>query len=115
MLVVDLDAPSAKDIPNSQGAQNDDDDEENDDGFVSPTIVGIEKGVEKVLERLKIIYRDLQEIKKEIQGLRYYEHNLLMELHRKLKNLINFLVQLEERKVPHMFILLERRRDLQKG
>lgn len=102
-LAVELDVPSANDIPDSQGARNDDDDEENEDGSVSPTVAGIAKGVEKVLERLKIIERDLQDIKQEIQGLRYYEHNLLMELHRKLNNLINFSVQLEERKVPHMF------------
>jgi len=102
-LAVELDVPSANDIPDSQSARNDDDEEEDEDGSVSPTINGIAKGVERVLERLKIIERDLQDIKQEIQGLRYYEHNLLIELHRKLNNLINFSVQLEERKVPHMF------------
>lgn len=102
-LAVELDVPSANEIPGSQSAQNVDDNDEEEDGSVSPTITGIAKGVEKVLERLKIIESDLQDIKQEIQGLRYYEHNLLLELHRKLNNLINFSVQLEERKVPHMF------------
>ncbi|GLJ45421.1 hypothetical protein SUGI_0956290 [Cryptomeria japonica] len=98
-LAVELDVPSANDIPSSQPSLED----EEEDGSVSPTVSGIAKGVEKVLQRLKIIEQDLKDIKQEIQGLRYYEHSLLMELHRKMDNLVNFSVQLEERKVPHMF------------
>ncbi|KAH9329000.1 hypothetical protein KI387_001108 [Taxus chinensis] len=98
-LAVELDVPSANEIPSSQQSFED----EEEDGSVSPTISGIAKGVEMVLQRLKIIEQDLKDIKQEIQGLRYYEHSLLIELHRKVNNLVNFSVQLEERKVPHMF------------
>ncbi|KAG8386050.1 hypothetical protein BUALT_Bualt03G0108700 [Buddleja alternifolia] len=70
---------------------------------VEPTFVGIAKGVEAVLQRLKIIEQEIRDIKQEIQGLRYYEHRLLIELHRKVNYLVNYNTQLEERKVPNMF------------
>ncbi|KAL2495993.1 Protein TORNADO 1 [Forsythia ovata] len=73
------------------------------DGSIEPTFAGIAKGVETVLQRLKIIEQEIRDIKKEIQGLRYYEHRLLIELHNKVNYLMNFKVQLEERKVPNMF------------
>lgn len=101
-LAVELDVPSANEMEEpSQSFE-----EEEEDGSVSPTISGIAKGVEKVLQRLKIIEQDIKDIKQEIQGLRYYEHSLLMELHRKVNNLVNFSVQLEERRVPHMFYFI---------
>ncbi|KAL7186658.1 hypothetical protein ACSBR2_028396 [Camellia fascicularis] len=70
---------------------------------VDPTFGGIAKGVEQVLQRLKIIEQEIRDLKQEIQGLRYYEHRLLIELHRKVNYLVNYNVQLEERKVPNMF------------
>ncbi|KAI3456845.1 hypothetical protein Pfo_013508 [Paulownia fortunei] len=70
---------------------------------VEPTFVGIAKGVEAVLQRLKIIEQEIRDIKQEIQGLRYYEHRLLIELHHKVNYLVNYNLQLEERKVPNMF------------
>lgn len=70
---------------------------------VEPTIAGIAKGVEAVLQRLKIIEQEIRDIKQEIQGLRYYEHRLLMELHHKVNYLANYNIQLEERKVPNLF------------
>lgn len=70
---------------------------------VEPTFAGLAKGVEAVLQRLKIIEQEIRDVKQEIQGLRYYEHRLLLELHRKVNYLINYNVQLEERKVPNMF------------
>uniref|UniRef100_A0A0V0I3N8 Putative ovule protein n=1 Tax=Solanum chacoense TaxID=4108 RepID=A0A0V0I3N8_SOLCH len=60
------------------------------------TFAGIAKGVEEVLQRLTIIQQ-------EIQGLRYYKYRLLIELNRKVNYLVNFNVQVEERKVPNMF------------
>ncbi|CAI0379066.1 unnamed protein product [Linum tenue] len=42
------------------------------------------------------IARGIRDLKQEIQGLRYYEHRLLIELHRKI----------EERKVPNMFFFV---------
>ncbi|KAJ0103236.1 hypothetical protein Patl1_04024 [Pistacia atlantica] len=72
------------------------------DGKVEPTFGGIAKGLETVLQRLKIIEQEIKDIKQEIQGLRYYEHRLLIELHRKVNYMVNFNVQLEERKVPNM-------------
>ncbi|GFP99329.1 protein tornado 1 [Phtheirospermum japonicum] len=69
---------------------------------VDPTFVGIAKGVEAVLQRLKIIEQEIRDVKQEIQGLRYYEHRLLIELHRKMNYLVNYNIQLEERKVPNM-------------
>ncbi|CAN1220985.1 Protein TORNADO 1 [Linum grandiflorum] len=59
-----------------------DPDRANEVGNVDPSFAGIAKGI-----------RDL---KQEIQGLRYYEHKLLVELDRKV----------EERKVPNMFFFV---------
>ncbi|OVA03829.1 Leucine-rich repeat [Macleaya cordata] len=73
------------------------------DSSVEPTFGGIAKGVEAVLQRLKIIEQEIRDLKQEIQGLRYYEHRLLIELHRKVNHLVNYSVQIEERKVPNMF------------
>ncbi|KAA8527036.1 hypothetical protein F0562_008735 [Nyssa sinensis] len=73
------------------------------DNKVEPTFGGIAKGVEAVLQRLKIIEQEIRDLKQEIQGLRYYEHRLLIELHRKVNYLVNYNVQLEERKAPNMF------------
>ncbi|KAI4320817.1 hypothetical protein MLD38_034262 [Melastoma candidum] len=73
------------------------------DGRVDPSFDGIAKGVEAVLQRLKIIEQEIRDLKQEIQGLRYYEHRLLLELHRKVNYLVNYNVQVEERKVPNMF------------
>ncbi|KAF5730503.1 protein TORNADO 1 [Tripterygium wilfordii] len=70
---------------------------------VEPSFGGIAKGVEQVLQRLKIIEQEIRDLKQEIQGLRYYEHRLLIELHRKVNYLVNYNVQVEERKVPNMF------------
>ncbi|KAK3009958.1 hypothetical protein RJ639_012350 [Escallonia herrerae] len=70
---------------------------------IEPTFAGIAQGVEAVLERLKIIEQEIRDLKQEIQGLRYYEHRLLTELHRKVNYLVNYNIQLEERKVPNMF------------
>ncbi|CAK9155552.1 unnamed protein product [Ilex paraguariensis] len=73
------------------------------DSKVEPSLGGIAKGVEAVLQRLKIIEQEIRDLKQEIQGLRYYEHRLLMELHHKVNYLVNYNVELEERKVPNMF------------
>lgn len=70
---------------------------------VEPSFAGIAKGVEAVLKRLKIIEQEIRDLKQEIQGLRYYEHRLLLELHRKLNYLVNYNLNVEERKVPNMF------------
>ncbi|KAH6778575.1 tornado 1 [Perilla frutescens var. frutescens] len=70
---------------------------------VEPSFAGIAKGVEAVLQRLKIIEQEIRDVKQEIQGLRYYEHRLLIELHRKVNYLVNYNIQLEERKAPNMF------------
>lgn len=70
---------------------------------VEPTFGGIAKGVEVVLQRLKIIEQEIRDLKQEIQGLRYYEHRLLAELHRKVNYLVTYNVQIDERKVPNMF------------
>ncbi|KAL6529057.1 Protein TORNADO 1 [Orobanche hederae] len=70
---------------------------------VEPTFIGIAKGVEAVLHRLKIIEQEIRDVKQEIHGLRYYEHRLLIELHRKVNYLVNYNIQHEERKVPNMF------------
>ncbi|WMV21430.1 hypothetical protein MTR67_014815 [Solanum verrucosum] len=67
------------------------------------TFAGIAKGVEEVLQRLTIIQQELRDIKQEIQGLRYYKYRLLIELNCKVNYLVNFSVQVEERKVPNMF------------
>ncbi|XP_057485367.1 protein TORNADO 1 [Actinidia eriantha] len=84
--------PDDPDHPQSTGEEN-----------VEPTFGGIAKGVEAVLQRLKIIEQEIRDLKQEIQGLRYYEHRLLIELHRKMNYLVNYNVELEERKVPNMF------------
>ncbi|KAL3643053.1 Protein TORNADO 1 [Castilleja foliolosa] len=69
---------------------------------VDPTFVGIAQGIEAVLQRLKIIEQEIRDVKQEIQGLRYYEHRLLIELNRKMNYLVNYNIQHEERKVPNM-------------
>nr|GMC74508.1 protein TORNADO 1 [Ipomoea batatas] len=70
---------------------------------VEPSFAGIAKGVEAVLQRLKIIEQEIRDVKQEIQGLRYYEHRLLLELNHKVNYLVNYNGQLQERKVPNMF------------
>lgn len=74
---------------------------------VEPSISGIAKGVETVLQRLKLIEQEIKDLKQEIQGLRFYEHRLLIELHRKVDYVANYSTQLEERKVPHMFYFVQ--------
>ncbi|KAJ1441291.1 P-loop containing nucleoside triphosphate hydrolase [Sesbania bispinosa] len=74
---------------------------------VEPTFGGIAKGVEAVLQRLKIIEQEIRDLKQEIQGLRYYEHRLLLELHRKVNYIATYNVQVEERKVPNMFYFVK--------
>ncbi|KAL6012692.1 hypothetical protein ACLOJK_003181 [Asimina triloba] len=69
------------------------------DSTVEASMLGIAKGVEAVLQRLKIIQQEIKDLKQEIQGLRYYEHRLLIELHRKVNYMVNYTVQLEERKL----------------
>ncbi|KAG0481367.1 hypothetical protein HPP92_012225 [Vanilla planifolia] len=78
-----------------------------DENAVEPSLSGIAKGVEQVLRRLKIIEHEIKDLKQEIQGLRYYEHSLLIELHRKLDYLVNYNIQVEERKVPNMFYFVQ--------
>ncbi|KAI3859371.1 hypothetical protein MKX03_010856 [Papaver bracteatum] len=73
------------------------------EGAVEPSFSGIAKGVEIVLQRLKIIEREIRDLKQEIQGLRYYEHRMLIELNRNVNYLVNYNVNVEERKVPNMF------------
>lgn len=75
--------------------------------MVEPSLLGIAKGVELVLQRLKIIEQEIKDLKQEIQGLRYYEHFLLVELNRKVDYLVNYNIQLEERKVPNMFYFVQ--------
>lgn len=70
---------------------------------IEPSFAGIAKGVEAVLQRLKIIEEEIRDVKQEIQGLRYYEHRLLIELHHKVNYLVNYNIQSEERRVPNMF------------
>lgn len=74
---------------------------------VEPSISGIAKGVETVLQRLKLIEQEIKDLKQEIQGLRFYEHRLLIELHRKVEYVVNYNIQLEERKVPQMFYFVQ--------
>ncbi|KAH0687009.1 hypothetical protein KY284_017562 [Solanum tuberosum] len=91
-------------LDNSQDGQNHaSTNSEETEGKIEPTFAGIAKGVEEVLQRLTIIQQELRDIKQEIQGLRYYEYRLLMELNRKVNYLVNYNVQVEERKVPNMF------------
>ncbi|OWM85834.1 hypothetical protein CDL15_Pgr012084 [Punica granatum] len=97
-LAAELQVPSDN---NTEGPENVVTEEA--DGRVEPTFNGIAKGVEAVLQRLKIIEQEIRDLKQEIQGLRYYEHCLLIELHRKVNYLVNYNLQVEERKVPSMF------------
>jgi hypothetical protein len=73
---------------------------------VDPSILGIAKGVEMVLQRLKRVEQGIRDLKEEIASLRYYEYHLLTELHRKMDYMMNYNTQLEERKVPQMFYLV---------
>lgn len=77
------------------------------DHAVEPTLLGIAQGVEMVLQRLKIIEQEIKDLKQEIQGLRQYENRLLIELHRKVDYLVNYNIQLEERKVPRLFYFVK--------
>ncbi|KAL3508413.1 hypothetical protein ACH5RR_027814 [Cinchona calisaya] len=99
-LAVELQVPHENNTENL-GLASTSNQGEND--TVEPTFAGIAKGVEVVLERLKIIEQEIRDIKQEIQGLRYYEHRLLLELHRKVYYLVNYNIQVEERKVPNLF------------
>ncbi|XP_052179029.1 protein TORNADO 1 [Diospyros lotus] len=97
-LAMELQVPpenNPNEVDNTQSATG--------EGQVEPSFGGIAKGVEEVLKRLKIIEQEIRDLKQEIQGLRYYEHRLLIELHRKIDYLVNYNVQIEERKVPNMF------------
>ncbi|KAJ6314524.1 hypothetical protein OIU78_018076 [Salix suchowensis] len=95
-LAVELDVPPDS---NPDGADH----TGNEPEIVDPSFAGIAKGVEQVLQRLKIIEQEIKDLKQEIQGLKYYEHRLLIELHRKVNYLVNYNIQVEERKVPNMF------------
>ncbi|CAN1135901.1 Protein TORNADO 1 [Linum perenne] len=97
-LAVELDVP-----PESNPDRAD---QGNELSNVDPSFAGIAKGVEQVLQRLKIIEQEIRDLKQEIQGLRYYEHRLLIELHRKVNYLVNYNTQIEERKVPNMFFFV---------
>ncbi|XP_020102582.1 protein TORNADO 1 [Ananas comosus] len=74
---------------------------------IEPSILGIAKGVEIVLQRLKTIEQGIKDLKQEIQGLRYYEYHLLTELHNKVDYLVNYNIELQERKVPNMFYFVQ--------
>ncbi|KAI0527216.1 hypothetical protein KFK09_002815 [Dendrobium nobile] len=74
---------------------------------IEPSLLGIAKGVELVLQRLKSMEQEIKDLKMEIQGMRYYEHCLLVELNRKVDYLVNYNIQLEERKVPNMFYFVQ--------
>jgi hypothetical protein len=67
---------------------------------VDPSILGIAKGVDMVLQRLKRVEQGIRDLKEEIVSLRYYEYYLVTELHRKMDYVMNYNIQLEERKVP---------------
>ncbi|KAJ1293580.1 hypothetical protein BS78_01G079400 [Paspalum vaginatum] len=73
---------------------------------VDPSILGIAKGVEMVLQRLKRVEQGIRDLKEEIASLRYYEYHLVTELHRKMDYVMSYNIQLEERKVPQMFYLV---------
>ncbi|KAL6894097.1 hypothetical protein ACP4OV_008195 [Aristida adscensionis] len=73
---------------------------------VDPSILGIAKGVEMVLQRLKRVEQGIRDLKEEIASLRYYEYHLVTELHRKIDYVMNYTIQLEERKVPQLFYLV---------
>jgi hypothetical protein len=70
---------------------------------VDPSILGIAKGVDMVLQRLKRVEQGIRDLKEEIVSLRYYEYYLVTELHRKMDYVMNYNIQLEERKVPQLF------------
>nr|GLL22537.1 protein TORNADO 1 [Ipomoea trifida] len=95
-LAVELQVP-LENNPDHASASNE------TEGAVEPSFAGIAKGVEAVLQRLKIIEQEIRDVKQEIQGLRYYEHRLLLELNHKVNYLVNYNGQLQERKVPNMF------------
>lgn len=99
-LAVELQVPPES-SPDGQDPNND------PDGKVEPTFGGLAKGLETVLQRLRIIEQEIKDVKQEIQGLRYYEHRLLIELYRKVNYIVNFNVQLEERKVPNMIYFVK--------
>ncbi|KAJ3680929.1 hypothetical protein LUZ60_015418 [Juncus effusus] len=102
-LAVELAVPI---IPHD--SKEEEEEEENEkDKRVEPSISGIAKGVEIVLNRLRSIEHEIRDLKQEIQGLRYYEHRLLAELHKKVEYVVNYHTQLEERKVPHMFYFVQ--------
>ncbi|KAK1430923.1 hypothetical protein QVD17_14047 [Tagetes erecta] len=100
-LAVELQVPAENNSNGPSQAQQD------EPGKVDPSFAGIAKGVEEVIQRLKIIEMEIRDLKQEIQGLRYYEHRLLTELHRKVNYLANYNVQIEERKVPNMFYFVK--------
>nr|GEV45619.1 protein TORNADO 1 [Tanacetum cinerariifolium] len=81
--------------------------QENETNIVDPSLTEFAKGVEEVIQRLKIIENEIRDLKHEIQGLRYYEPRLLTELHHKVNYLTNYNVQIEERKVPNMFYFVK--------
>nr|GEU34740.1 hypothetical protein [Tanacetum cinerariifolium] len=81
--------------------------QENETNIVDLSLTGIAKGVEEVIQRLKIIENEIRDLKHEIQGLRYSEPRLLTELHCKVNYLTNYNVQIEERKVPNMFYFVK--------
>ncbi|KAK8953333.1 Protein TORNADO 1 [Platanthera guangdongensis] len=74
---------------------------------IEPSLLSIAKGVELILQRLKVIDQEIKDLKQEIQGLKYHEHCLLVELHRKVDYLVNYNIQLEERKTPNMFYFVQ--------
>ncbi|CAK7324550.1 unnamed protein product [Dovyalis caffra] len=98
-LAVELDVPPDTDPDGADHTGNEPD-------KVDPSFSGIAKGVEQVLQRLKIIEQEIRDLKQEIQGLKYYEHRLLIELHRKVNYLVNYNIQVEEKKVPNMFFFV---------
>ncbi|KAJ0963552.1 hypothetical protein J5N97_028674 [Dioscorea zingiberensis] len=101
LLAVEVAVPSENQEP-PVAVRNDD-----ADRMVEPSLSGIAKGVETILQRLKVIEQGIKDLKQEIQGLRYYEHRLVIELHRKVDYLVNYNVQLEERKVPQLFYFVQ--------
>ncbi|KAJ0601518.1 putative P-loop containing nucleoside triphosphate hydrolase, of Roc (COR) [Helianthus annuus] len=99
-LAVELQVPTETDSDVNRPQQD-------ESSKVDPSFTGIAKGVEEVIQRLKIIEMEIRDLKQEIQGLRYYEHRLLTELHRKVNYIANYNVQIEERKVPNMFYFVK--------
>ncbi|KAG6607767.1 Protein TORNADO 1, partial [Cucurbita argyrosperma subsp. sororia] len=97
-LAVELQVPHENNPETVDNAQANDETDK-----VEATFSGIAKGVEAVLQRLKIIEQEIRDLKQEIKGLRYYEHRLLLELNRKVNYLVNYNVEIEERRVPNMF------------